>query len=322
MASARRWASVAWLAGWRSARCTAARHAASSPGPASCSRPSVPARTSAAGSSSSASRAVRAPPASHGPIGAPARPCARPSSTAARHHDASASRAADTASRTARHLGRLLACPDDRRQLADERGARFGRGRQHAGPVAQHRVDERRRLGGPGAERRPLHPEIVEVREEQRATRGGGLRRRQRPERAEHDEADARVGIVHHRDAARLASDADERRRGSARRDGVLAHAGRRRPAAPTRSTRRRARRGRRASTARGPAPAATADVVAIARSGAIASARLPVDEQALRRAPPPQVGLSSARTRSASLAGPSAARAGRDAGASARTTR
>ena len=110
MASARRCASVPCSA-VVIARCTAARHAASSPGPASRSRPSVPARTSAAASSCSASRDARAPCSILRAERRPCAPCARPSSTAARHHDASASRAAAHGVEDTPHLGRPSGAP-------------------------------------------------------------------------------------------------------------------------------------------------------------------------------------------------------------------
>ena len=189
-----------------------------------------------------------------------------------------------------RRLDRLLARPDDRRQLADERGPRLGRCRQQARAVAQHRVDERGRLGGPGAEGRPAASRNRRGgAKSERAARGRGVRRRQRTERAEDDEAHARIRLVDHRDeAAGQRSRRAEARLGEG--DRVLAHArhgvlqrggeGRvveraealERPQRVNPRQRRRRLRRHRSQRADG-------------------LARLPIDEQALRRASPPEVG-------------------------------
>ena len=135
MASARRWASVSCSA-VATARRTAARHAVSSPGPASCSSASAPARTSAAASRAAPAGPRARPPASCGRA-APVRALRQAVERGRAPPRRLGTRAAATASMMRRHLGGLLACPDDRRQLADERGARGGRGREHARSVAQ-----------------------------------------------------------------------------------------------------------------------------------------------------------------------------------------
>ena len=188
--------------------------------------------------------------------------------------------------------------------------------------VAQQRVDERRRLSGPRAERRPLHPQVVEVREEQRAARRRGVRRRQRPERAEDDEADARVGVVHH--ARRGGWRATSTSGGAAPRGGRRSRA--------RRAWRRRSADAIEASSS-APRPSSVQSactpcerrrrLAAIARSGAIASrdCRSTSRRCAVRRHH--RFGLSSARDqvgiarRSQARRAPAATQA-----ASARTTR
>ena len=238
------------------ARCTAACQAASSPGPRAaagraCRRAPRPRHRRAAPAGADA-----CPPASRAER-RPCAPCARPSSRAARHQDASASRTADTASRTRRTSGGLLARPDNRRQLADERGPRLGRRRQHARPSRSRASKSAGAWSDPAlSAARCIHRSSRCAKSSvRRAAAASGVDSEpSAPSTTKRTRASGSSTMA----TRRLASDGDERRRGSARRTAFSRTPGVGVLAAPTRSRRRRARRGPRASRARAAARAAT----------------------------------------------------------------